>query len=88
MRIISAPPRVKVGLFQNLRFDLSVLFIGSTSSESGKSERLGFQLTYLFGEKFEKRVFFPCFLKFVHALSQSVEDLSPETFNKKFESIQ
>lgn len=79
MRIISAPPREKVGLFQNLRFDLSVFFIGSTSSESGKSERLGFQLTYLSAEKFENRVFFPCFLNFDHALSQSVEDLSPKT---------
>lgn len=87
MRIISAPPRVKVGLFQNLRFDLSVLFIGSTSSESGKSERLGFQLTYLSAEKFENRVFFPCFLNFDHALSQSVEDLSPKTFHKELESI-
>ena len=77
MRIISVPPKVKVGLFQNFRFDLSVLLIGSTSSEIGNSERLGFQLTYLSGEKFEKRVFLPCFLKFDHALSQSVDDLSP-----------
>jgi len=51
--IIIAPPRVKVGLFQNSRFDLSVLLIGSTSSERGNSERLGFQLTYL-SENFEK----------------------------------
>lgn len=82
MTIKIATDRVKAGLVQNMRFDLSVLLIGSTSSESGNSERLGFQLTYLSGENFEKSVFLPCFLKFDHALSQSVEDLSPETFNQ------
>lgn len=80
--IIIAPPKVKVGLFQKLRFDLSVLLIGSTSSERGNSERLGFQLTYL-SENLEKGFFPPCFLNFDHALSQSVEDLSPETFNQQ-----
>lgn len=78
--IIIAPPRVKVGLFQNMRFDLSVLLIGSTSSERGYSERLGFQLTYL-SENLEKALLPPCFFNFDHALSQSVVDLSPDTFN-------
>ncbi|KAK6126041.1 hypothetical protein DH2020_040155 [Rehmannia glutinosa] len=68
-----APARVNLGLVHNMRFDLSVLLMGSTSSDNGNSERLGFQLTYLSGEKFENNVFFPCFLKLDHALSQSVE---------------
>ncbi|GER43487.1 zinc finger CCCH domain-containing protein 21 [Striga asiatica] len=60
-----------------IRFDLSVLLIGSISSDNGYSERFGFQLTYLSGEKFENKVFFPCFLKLDQALSQSIEYLSP-----------
>ena len=75
--ITTAPPRVKLGLVHNMRFDLSVLLMGLTSSDSGYSERLGFQLTYLFGENCEKIDFFPCFLKLDQALSQSIEDLSP-----------
>lgn len=75
--ITMATPRVNLGLVHNIRLDLSVLLMGSTSSDSGNSERLGFQLTYLLGEKSEKKVFFPFFLKLDHALSQSVENLSP-----------
>ncbi|KAF7804502.1 reverse transcriptase domain-containing protein [Senna tora] len=68
-----ATTKVKLGLVHNMRFDLSVLLIGSTSSESGYSERLGFQLTYLSGENWENSVFLPCFLKFDHALSQCAD---------------
>ncbi|KAH6824142.1 hypothetical protein C2S53_000579 [Perilla frutescens var. hirtella] len=75
--IIIAPTRVNLGLVHNIRLDLSVLLMGSTSSDSGNSDRLGFQLTYLLGEKSENNVFFPFFLKLDHALSQSVENLSP-----------
>lgn len=77
--ITMATPRVNLGLVHNIRLDLSVLLMGSTSSDSGNSERFGFQLTYLLGEKSEKKVFFPFFLKLDHALSQSVENLSPTT---------
>lgn len=73
-----APARVNFGLVHNKRFDLSVLLMGSTSSDGGQFERLGFQVTYLLGENCEKKVFFPCFLKLDQALSQSVEYLSPE----------
>lgn len=76
--IIIAPTRVNLGLVHNIRFDLSVLLMGSTSSDSGKSEGLGSQLTYLLGEKSENNVFFPFILKLDHALSQSLEDLSPD----------
>lgn len=80
--ITIAPTKVNPGLVHSMRFDLSVFLMGSTSSEIGNSDRLGFQLTYLSGENWEKSVFLPCFLKFDHALSQSVENLSPGTFNK------
>lgn len=73
-----APTRVNLGLVHNIRFDLSLLLMGSTSSDSGYSDRLGFQLTYLSGEKPENSVFFPFFLKLDHALSQSLENLSSE----------
>lgn len=49
---------MKFGLVHNLRLDLSVFLMGSISSEAGNSDRLGFQLTYLFGVKLEKSVFF------------------------------
>lgn len=78
MTIKIATTNVNLGLVHNMRFDLSVLLMGSTSSERGYSDRLGFQLTYLSGEKPENKFFFPCFLKLDHALSQSVENLSPK----------
>lgn len=79
-----APTKVKPGLVHNMRFDLSVLLIGSVSSEIGNSDRLGFQLTYLSGENWEKSDFLPCFLKFDHALSQSLENLSPLSLSSPF----
>lgn len=81
MTITIAPTRVNLGLVHSIRFDLSVLFMGSTSSDKGYSDLGGFQLTYLFGEKSEKIVFFPRFLNFDQALSQSVERLSPDWNN-------
>lgn len=69
--------KVNFGLVHNIRLDLSVLLIGSTSSDNGYSLRRGFQLTYLFGENSENRVFFPFFLNVDQALSQSVDDVSP-----------
>lgn len=74
-----APPRVKLELVHRTRLDLSVLLIGSTSSDKGYSDRFGLQLTYLSGEKLENKDFFPCFLKFFQALSQSWDDLSPDS---------
>jgi len=71
--MIIAPTKVNWGLVHSIKLDLSVLLIGSTSSDNGYSLRRGFQVTYLFGEKSEKRVLFPLFLKLAHALSQSVE---------------
>lgn len=82
-----APTRVKLVLVHKLRFDLSVLLMGSTSSDNGNSERLGFQLTYLSGEKSEKSVFFPCFLNLDQALSQSVENLSPAKRKTEYTSL-
>lgn len=76
--IIIAPTKVNPGLVHNMRFDLSVLFIGSTSSDKGYFDCLGFQVTYLLGENPEKKDLLLCFLKLDHALSQSVENLSPE----------
>ncbi|BAS83619.1 Os03g0285133 [Oryza sativa Japonica Group] len=70
--------KVNFGLVHNIRLDLSVLLIGSTSSDNGYSLRRGFQLTYLFGENSENRVFFPFFLNVDQALSQSVDDVSPD----------
>lgn len=78
-----APTRVNFGLVHNWRLDLSVLLIGSTSSDNGYSERRGFQLTYLSGVNHEKRDFFPRFRKFDQALSQSVDSLSPEQYAEK-----
>lgn len=81
MTITIAPTRVNCGLVHSIRFDFSALLIGSTSSDNGYSERLGFHVTYLFGENcekmFEKMFFLLRFLKLDQALSQSVEDLSP-----------
>lgn len=74
--MIIAPTKVNWGLVQSVKLDLSVLLIGSTSSDKGYSLRRGFQLTYLSGEKSENRVLFPFFLNVAHALSQSV-DVSP-----------
>lgn len=82
--ITMASPSVNLGLVHNMRIDLSVLLTGSTSSDSGNSERLGFQVTYLFGLNWEKNVFFPRFLKFDHALSQSVEEFSPLSSSPSF----
>ena len=79
MIITIAPARVNLGLVHSIRFDLSVLFMGSTSSDNGYSDLRGFQLTYLLGEKSENIVFFPRFLNLDHALSQSVESLSPDS---------
>jgi len=81
--MIIAPTKVNWGLVHSIKLDLSVLLIGSTSSDNGYSLRRGFQVTYLFGEKSEKRVLFPFFLKAVHALSQSVE-VSPDEEEKKW----
>ena len=81
--MIIAPTKVNWGLVHSIKLDLSVLLIGSTSSDNGYSLRRGFQVTYLFGEKLEKRVLFPFFLKAVHALSQSVE-VSPDEEEKKW----
>lgn len=72
-----APTRVNLGLVQSLRFDLSVFFIGSTSSERGYSDLLGFQVTYLSTSNWEKRVLLLLFLKLAHALSQSVGRFPP-----------
>ena len=81
--MIIAPTKVNWGLVHSIKLDLSVLLIGSTSSDNGYSLRRGFQVTNLFGEKSEKRVLFPFFLKAVHALSQSVE-VSPDEEEKKW----
>ncbi|KAM3228928.1 hypothetical protein ACQJBY_060075 [Aegilops geniculata] len=75
--MIIAPTKVNLGLVHNIKLDLSALLIGSTSSDNGYSLRRGFQVTYLFGENSENRVFFPFFLKVDQALSQSVDDVSP-----------
>lgn len=82
-----APPRVKPGLVHSLKFDLSALLMGSTSSDNGKLDRLGFQLTYLSGGvNCESRLFFPCFLKLDQALSQSVvENLSAQNVQKQYQ---
>lgn len=80
-----APPRVKPGLVHSLKFDLSALLMGSTSSDNGQLDRLGFQLTYLFGVNCENRLFFPCFLKLDQALSQSVENLSVQDLQKQYQ---
>jgi len=81
--MIIAPTKVNWGLVHSIKLDLSVLLIGSTSSDNGYSLRRGFQVIYLSGEKSEKRVLFPFFLKVVHALSQSVE-VSPDEEEKKW----
>ena len=73
-----APTSVNVGLVQSIRLDLSVLFMGSTSSDNGNSDLGGFHVTYLSTLNWEKNVFLLCFLKLFHALSQSVDDLSPD----------
>jgi len=78
--MIIAPTKVNWGLVHNIKLDLSVLLIGSTSSDTGYSLRRGFQVTYLFGEKSENRVLFPFFLNVDQALSQSVE-VSPDSKN-------
>lgn len=77
--MIIAPTKVNLGLVHNIKLDLSALLIGSTSSDNGYSLRRGFQVTYLFGENSENRVFFPFFLKVDQALSQSVDDVSPSS---------
>lgn len=74
-----APTNVNFGLVQSMRLDLSVLLIGSTSSDNGNSDLGGFHVTYLSTLNWEKNVFLLCFLKLFHALSQSLDDLSPET---------
>ena len=81
--MIIAPTKVNWGLVHSIKLDLSVLLIGSTSSDNGYSLRRGFQVTYLSGEKSEKRVLFPFFLNVAHALSQSVE-VSPDEEEKKW----
>lgn len=78
-----APIRVNLGLVHNWRLDLSVLLMGSTSSDNGYSERRGFQLTYLPGVNWEKRDFFPRLRNLDQALSQSVDSLSPEQYAGK-----
>lgn len=82
-----APTRVNFGLVHNMRLDLSVLLMGSISSDNGYSVRRGFQLTYLSGLNCENRVFLPFFLKFDQALSQSVDNLSPEEYGKNVKKI-
>ena len=72
-----APTSVNLGLVQSMRLDLSVLFIGSTSSDKSNSDLGGFQVTYLSTLNCENNDFLLCFLKFFHALSQSVDALSP-----------
>lgn len=76
--MIIAPTKVNVGLVHSIKLDFSALLIGSTSSDNGYSLRCGFQVTYLFGENSENKVFFPFFLKVDQALSQSVDDVSPD----------
>lgn len=80
----TAPPRVKPGPVHKLKFDLSALLMGSTSSDNGKLDRLGFHVTYLFGVNCENRLFFPFCLKLDQALSQSVEDLSVHDVQKYY----
>ncbi|KAL5994210.1 hypothetical protein ACLOJK_035082 [Asimina triloba] len=82
-----APARVNFGLVHSIKFDLSVLLIGSTSSDNGYSDRLGFQLTYLSGLNCENSDFFPCFLKFDQALSQSVGALLPKEHSQSAREI-
>jgi hypothetical protein len=76
--MIIAPTKVNLGLVHNIKLDLSALLIGSTSSDKGYSLRRGFQVTYLLGENSENRDFFPFFLNVDQALSQSVDDVSPD----------
>ena len=76
--MIIAPTKVNLGLGHNIKLDLSALLIGSTSSDNGYSLRRGLQVTYLFCENSDNRVFFPFFLKVVQAFSESVDDVSPE----------
>jgi hypothetical protein len=60
--MIISPTKVTWGLVHNMKLDLLVLLIGSTSSDNGYSLHRGFQLTYLFGEKSENKVLFHLFL--------------------------